>query len=672
MARKNPRAKRNVSPAPARTFQLPALDPRWWWAALAALAVVVYWPALSGGFIWDDDTLLTLNPLVKASDGLYRIWFTGDAIDYWPVTNTSFWLEWRIWGTHAAGYHATNLVLHLASTFLFWTILRALSVPGAWLAASLFLLHPVNVESVAWIAERKNTLSMFFALLSTLWFIREPNPEGRGPNWYALSVAAFVLAMLSKGSVAPLPAMLLVIIWWQRGTITRADLVKTAPFFGVSIALTLVNIWFQTHQLTTPIREAAPLERLLGAGAVVWFYLYKALLPLKLIFVYPEWDIRAGDVRWWLPLAGAIAVSAILIWQRRRPVARALLCGWLLFGLALVPVMGFVDVYFMKYSLVADHYQYLAILSVTACVAAGLARLPANARLAAGAVLLAALSFGTWKQSHLYASAETLYRTTLRDNPSAWLAHNNLAAILTISNPDEALFHANEAARLKPSDPVVHNDRGTLLLRAGRMDMANAEFREAIRLMPTFAAAHNNLCNSLDIQQRYEDAAAACREALRLAPNMADAHYNLGIALLGLGQTNAAEEFSAVLALRPEMAEAHYYLAGLLQMRGQLSDAQRHFEEAIRLKPDLADAQYGLGRLLQTMGRDAEAIERYETTLRMEPSSSAAHNSLGVVLLKTGRLDEAVKHFEEAVRLLPSFGQARANLIIARERRAKK
>jgi protein O-mannosyl-transferase len=490
-------------------------------AVLVAAAVLAYWPALSGGFVWDDDTLLTESALVKAADGLHRIWFTTEPLDYWPLTNTSFWLEWRLWGMHAAGYHVTNLLLHVGSALLLWAILRRLAIPGAFLAALLFVVHPVNVESVAWIAQRKNTLSMVFFLLSILWFVRSEldsppvarqtqpsagrsrsraatrrasasSPEnssklrssregagGPGRAWYWLSLGAFVLAMLSKGSVAILPGILLLLIWWRRGIVTRANVMRTAPFFAVAAVLTVVNIWFQGHLATGPIRHASLVERTLGAAAIVWFYLYKAVLPIRLLFVYPQWHVQATLVRWWFPLAAAVAVSAVLLRKRHDSTARALLFAWVFFCLALFPVMGFTDVYYMTYSMVADHYEYIAIVGVVTAAAAGLSQLAelarepnraddnvpgatiANAgkkaglRHAAGAplwsgALVVLLGTATWRQSHEYVNAETLYRETLKGNPSTWLMHNLLGLELLDSSMNDAAAHFREAARLAP------------------------------------------------------------------------------------------------------------------------------------------------------------------------------------------------------------------------------
>jgi tetratricopeptide (TPR) repeat protein len=569
---------------------------------LAIVAVVVYWPVFTGGFLLDDDTLLTQSALVKAADGLYRMWFTTEPLDYWPLTNTSFWLEWRLWGMAAPGYHVTNVVLHVSSAVLLWAILERLSIPGARLAALLFLVHPVNVESVAWIAQRKNTLSMAFFLLSIFWYVKGVGPAKAGhydrakrggrsvrlqpdgarasrsvrlqpddgglTKWYWLSLIAFVLAMLSKGSVAVLPAVLLLIAWWQRGTVTGRDVVRVAPFFVVSVALTLVNIWFQSHYTTGAIRDVTFVERALGAGAVVWFYLYKALLPINLVFIYPQWTIHAGDVMWWLPLAAAVLVTAILIWQRRRPVVRALLGAWLFFGLALVPVMGWTDVYFMKFSLVADHYAYIAVIGVAAGVAAGLTMLARHA--AWSWALVAVLAVLTFRQSTLYADAESLYRATLEANPSTWLAHNDLGVLLVDRAPDQALHH----------------------------------FREAVRLEPNQIEPQNNLCHTAAHVGLLDEAIKACTDTIRIDPNIAAAHNDLGGALASQGRLDAARpEFEAAVKLDPQYADAHNNLANVFAMTGRDADAIVHYREAIRLAPGLAAAHRNLALLLEKQGR---------------------------------------------------------------------
>ena len=414
--------------APTSPSIVPA-SRRWLLALLLIGATAIaYLPTLRNGFVWDDDTSLTQNPFVQGGEGLRQFWLTTQTPDYWPVTSTTFWAEWRLWGLNPAGYHATNLSLHLIAALLLWSVLRRLRVPGAYLAALLFALHPVNVESVAWITQRKNLMAMLFFLLSVDCFLRAE--EGRRAA-YGLSLLAFTLGLLSKGSVAVLPLVLCGIVVYRR-RIGPRDLARLAPFFLVAGIFTWVDIWFQGHHLgaAETIRSAGFIERLLGAGAVVWFYLSKALVPLHLVFVYPAWHIAPGNFLWWLPLLGALGLTALL-W---RMGWRAALFAWGYFCLALLPVMGFTDVYFMKFSLVADHYQHLALIGVTALAGAGWAewrrRTPGALPVAAAALVAGVLAVLTWRQCLRYRDAETLFEVTLRENPDSPMVHNNLGVIL--------------------------------------------------------------------------------------------------------------------------------------------------------------------------------------------------------------------------------------------------
>ncbi len=371
--------------------------------AIIVLAVLIaYLPAINGGFVLDDNGLLTENQFINSSDGLYRFWCTTGAMDYWPATNTTLWIEWRLWGMSPAGYHVTNLVLHVAEALLVWLVLSKLSIPGAFLAALIFAVHPVNVETAAWISQRKNLMAMLFFLLSILWYLKYiehpsadhlfrgspafssliPHPSSLIPHLFSslifhpssfyfvywLSLAAFVLAMLSKGSVVVFPVLLVGIIWWLR-PLTRWDLVRTLPFFAVAAVLAIVNMWFQTHGTEITYRTAGFAERLLGAAGVVWFYLYKALLPIDMAFIYPQWNIEARKFVWWLPLGGLGRYSSAVALQKKLEPAYVVCLGIFLRGL--VPVMGFIDVGFMQYSLVADHYQHIAIIGLIALAAAG-------------------------------------------------------------------------------------------------------------------------------------------------------------------------------------------------------------------------------------------------------------------------------------------------------------
>jgi tetratricopeptide (TPR) repeat protein len=624
--------------------------------ALIVVAVFIsYFPSISGGFIWDDELLITQNSLLKVSDGLYQIWCTTEATDYWPVINTTFWIEWRLWGINPIGYHAVNVILHVVEALLIWLILRKLSIPGAFLAAAIFAVHPVNVESVAWIAQRKNTMAMLFFLLSILWYLKfvklahrptfgrcpfadkqftAQNPPSTAHCflWYWLSLLAFVLAMLGKGSVAVLPMLLLGVVWWLR-PLTRRDLAWTAPFFAVAAALAGVNVWFQTHGMGEVIRTAGFTERLLGAGSVVWFYLYKALLPIDLAFVYTQWKIEAGNPLWWLPLLAALAVTAVL-WMYRKGWGRPLLFSWGFFCVALIPVMGFTDVYFMRFSLVADHYQHIAIIGVIALATAGWSiwhrRMRGASYWAASAIPIAAaatLASLTWQQSGLYRDEITLYGDTLQKNPNCWLAHNNLGYKLSITGrPQEAIEHYMQALVLKPDYSEAHNNLGVALLASGRP----------------------------------QDAVEHLKKSIQLLPNRADAHYNLGNALKALGQyQQSIEQYEKALALKPDYYKAHDNLGLALAFVGRSREAMEHYEQALRLNPDSAEVYNNQGALLDKEGRLTDAIEYYKQALRLKPDLDDAYTNLASAYIKLGRPAEAIAAAQKALELARSRGQTK-------------
>jgi protein O-mannosyl-transferase len=638
----------------------------WAGALLAGVTLIAYFPALRGGFIWDDDSFLTQNKLIRAGDGLYRMWFTTTPSDFWPVTYSSLWIEWRLWGMHAIGYHSVNLGLHIAESLFLWAILHQLWNP-AWrarssqdvlsppspadataktapyVAAFLFAVHPVNVESVAWIAQRKNLMAMLF-YLATIWCflkteIASPSPIRRSPSeggpidqglseqairpgWYLLSLICFILAMLSKGSVAVLPVVLLGLVAWRRRLSIR-DLAWALPYFVVSAVLVLTDMWFQKHGLAVVFRHAGFVERLLGAAAAVWFYLYKALFPINLAFVYPQWRIQAGNPLWWVPLLAGVGLTGMLF-RYRASHTRPALFAWGYFCVALVPVMGFTDVYFMKYSLVADHYQHLAIIGVVGLVAAGWGEWEKKAfdRLRpqiAAAAAICALSILTWRQCETYRDAETLYRTTLDRNPESWLAENNLGNVLNTSGRfREAIPHYREALRLKPDLPEAHYNLGLALVNAGAMAEAISHFEQAIQLKPDYADAYNNLGVALAATGRPEEAISPYRKALQLDPDSAVAHFNLGNAFAALGR---------------------------------MDDAIGFYREALRLKSNYAAAHTNLGAVLAQTGRVPEAVAQLREAIRIDPGFANAHEILGQILCAEGQNQEGKAHLAEAARL---------------------
>lgn len=681
--------RRPVPPRPVRRAPVPPPAPRMpVVAAIVSIVVatsVAYLPSLTGGFIFDDGYALTNNLNVKAPDGLFRIWNIIGSRDPWPVTDTSFWLEWRLWGMHPTGYRVTNLILHIVAALLIWRILLRVSIPGAWLAALLFAVHPVNVESVAWIAQRKGLLAMVFFLLSILWYAKAETPSSSrhrdalapARHWYWSSLAAFVLAMLSKGSVAMLPLILLGLVAWLR-PLTRRDVARTIPFFLVTAVLVAVNIWVQSSSARSEIRHAGFGERLLGAAAVVWFYLYKAILPVDLAFIYPQWHIDVDRGWWYLPLLAATALTGVL-WHFRRRWSRPVLFAWGYFCVALAPVMGFTDVHFMQYTLVADHYQHLALIGVLALVAGAWAQWqrrvegPARHLPAACAVIVGGVcTLLTWQQSRLYADGITLFQATVRENPDSWLVHNNLGvALAEAGRLQEAIDHYEQAVKLNADYAEAQVNMGHALYDSGRFPEAIERYEQVLRLHPDIADAHNNLGAALQATGRLEEAIEQYSDALRLKPAFPEAHNNLGRALLESGRlADAIAHFEQALRLNPDFAQAHDSLGDALAQTGRLQDAVDQYEHELRLTPESAATENKLGSVLGRTGRLAEATAHIERALRLEPDYPQAHNNMGNILALSGRIDQAIAHFEEALRLQPDYREARNNLALAMKRKA--
>lgn len=493
-------------------------------SAIFLITLGIYVPATRCGFVWDDDQLLTANPLIRAPDGLCRIWFTSDPPDYFPLVSTAFWVEWRIWGMNPAGYHLINILLHAAASILLWRVLKRLAIPGAWLTGLIFAVHPVNVESVAWIAQLKNTLPMVFYLLTVLAYLQFEDTDRR--RWYAIAIGLFLLALLSKTSVVMLPVVLLGLAWWRRGKIGRADVARSIPLFAMSLMLGLVTVWFQYHQAgAATVRTDGFGSRLAVAGHAVWFYLSKALVPSQLTFVYPGWDLDPLNSMSFAP-AAALGIGLGVFWLKRGTWGRPFLAGFGYFVVTLLPVLGFLNIYFMRYSPVADHWQYISIAGPIALTAGILVRAiesPSMAlRRGAGAIAavwISLLAVHTWYQQDIYKDNETLWRDTILKNPRAHLAHNNLGLMLFENgNLAGARDHYEEALRLRPVYPEARTNLGNLLARLGDLETAAGHYREVIAVDPDNFGAHYNLAIALARQDKLGESLAHFSEALRIDP----------------------------------------------------------------------------------------------------------------------------------------------------------
>ena len=656
---------------------------RVWWRQgwplallLAAATMLAYQPAWHAGFIWDDDYHLTQNPCVVGPLGFKAIW-TSSAAVYYPLVLTSFWVQHALWGLEPLPYHLVNIILHAACALLFWRLLLRLKVRGAWFGAALWALHPVQVESAAWITELKNTQSCLFYLLAILcfmkWLAAGPLMDRRGRERdYALALLCAMLAILSKASTVMLPVVLGLCWWWMERGWRWRNALRLAPFFVISAAASGWTIWeqqFHSGALGTEWAQTWP-ERLVISGRAVWFYLGKLLWPYPLTFIYPRWAIDASRPAAYLPVLGVLA-CLLALWRSRQGRMRPLFFAFAYFLISLFPVLGFFNVYFFRYSFVSDHFQYLASLGPLALAAAGLTTafglLGGSSRFLRPALcgmLLLGLGGLSWQQSQMYHDMETLWRTTLARNPNAVMAHNNLGlAVLEKGQVDEAVAHFQKALAIDPAFYDAHNSLGLVLLQQGRAKEAIARFQEAVKLRPDFAAAYNNLGNALRQDGQADAAVSHFRKALEINPRFALAFYNLGNGLLEQGRTDEAiAYFRKALEIQPSYPEAHYNLGIALFRKGRIDEAIMHLQQAVEFRPNFAAAHNNLGNLLLQTGRLDQAIVHYTRALEGDPTNAPAHINLGGALLQAGRVDEAIVQFQSAAQLLPASAEAQNNL----------
>jgi tetratricopeptide (TPR) repeat protein len=602
---------------------------------LAAAVVLAYQPAWHAGFIWDDDVYVTNNKLLTAPDGLERIWFSLDSpSQYFPLVYTVLRVERGLWGLDPAGYHWVNILLHAANALLLWRLLRRLGVPASWLAAALFALHPVEVESVAWVTELKNVLSLFFCLLAARAWV-EFVEERRGRWWwYGAALAGQALALAAKTTACTLPAALWLMLWLQRKPIRLARLLQLAPFLALGVSMGWVSVWWERyHQFTAGPAFAIGLAgRVLIASRAVWFYAGKLLWPANLSFSYAPWHINPGDPLAWVWLAGGLAAAGA-IFALRKSAGRGPETAALYFVATLSPLLGFVMEYTFRYTFVADHYQYAASIGPLALAAAGLETLfsrfdpPRPAlRAATYAALLAFLGLLTWRQCGNYSDSRTLWQATLRSDPDSFIARNNLSAILLQQGQiDEALRLSREAVAIEPDDPVGEVNLGYALLQKGQFD----------------------------------EAIAHCRRSLALQPNGPDAFYDIGQAYLKKGEMTAAiTNFQMALRLKPDFPGACCNLGYALLKSGRTPEAVANYERAIALDPGYALARNDLGNILLREGETNRALAQFQRAADLEPAFAEAHYNLGGVLLDLGRLDEALSQYEKVAALRPQLGEA--------------
>ena len=607
---------------------------------LVLLVFLAYLPAVHGAFVWDDDSWTTkLSPFFQNISGLGAIWIHPTALQqYYPLTGTSFWLDYQLWNLWTTPYHVENMLLHALSALLFWRLLVQLRVPGAWLAGAIFAVHPIMVESVAWITERKNVLSLAPYLGALLAYGKyaqwATSPgESRGANhrtlFYALALFLFLCALLAKTTAFSLPAVVLLIGWWKRGQIRwRSDVLPTLPFFALGIGLSAVTGWLEKHHVGAQGSDFALTfpQRCLVAGHSFWVYLGNLFWPAKLCFVYPHWEPDPG--LWWQWLFPATAVAALFfLWLARGRIGRGPVTAMFYFVGTLFPVLGFMNAYGMVFSFVWDHWVYVSAPGVIALVAALVARLAESLRRPAvaygfAAIVLPLLAILTWRQAGMYTDVETLWRRTLAANPGCWLAHNNLGLMLVDQgHVDEAIEHYRQAIRENPNSFQAINNLGMAFAAKGQEDDAIQNYRDAIKLNPNYWEAYYHLGVALVAKGRLDGAIESYRKAVELNPNLFEAYNNLGSALAAEGRYDQAiENYRRALAINFNSPTTMNHLAW-----------------ALAAGPD--------GRLRN----GAEAVGWAERACEMTQYGRPAYiSTLAAAYAEAGRFNEAVASAQKA------------------------
>ena len=671
--------------------------------ALGLLIVAAYLRAMGGEFLWDDDAHITANAVIVGPLGLKEIWTTS-AANYFPLVLTNFWFQHALWGLNPVGYHIVTLAFHVGAALLLWRVLVTMRVPGAWLGAALWALHPVQVESVAWICELKNTQSAVFFLAALLFFMRWSAARGGAAatagstRTYGLALGFALAAVLSKPSTVMLPVALVLGWWWQHRRFPWREAGWFVPFFALSGLVAGWTIWEQKFHSGAigPEWSQTWAERCIIAGQAVWFYLGKLAWPFELTFIYPRWAPDASDPLSYVP--GVLVVAGLVgLWWRRERQPAGFVAGFYFVGL-LFPILGFFSVYFFRYSFVGDHFQYLASMAPLAGVGAGLAIIGSRRILTAvGGSLVIGLTVLTVMQCGEYLNREALWRATVARNPQATMAWVHLGDVLAKSNRKaEAMECFRRALVLNPKHPEAHNhvaieyllqgktaegiaaleraiasrpkfpvartNLGVTLMKQGRAKEALPHFESAIESWPASPEARVNLANALAAVGRAAEAVEQYEVALKLDANYPGLRDHYGIALVEAGRSaEAVTQFEAALKAQPNDARVHRNLAIELRGLGRLPEALAHFETAIRLEPDRAETHDDYGVALAAAGRTAEAVAQYQTALRLNPALASAHNDYGVVLAQTGQMAEALRRFDEALRLDAGYVGAHIN-----------
>jgi len=629
--------------------------PSWLGAcALIAATILAYLPAIHAEYIWDDDSYVTENPHIRDADGLQRIWIPRETPQYYPLVFSSFWIEYHLWELDPMGYHITNVLFHAANAVLLWIVMIRLRVPGAWLIAAVFALHPVMVESVAWISERKNVMSMFFYLAAALAYLRfdqirfgeadDPRERREPWGWYGGAIVLFIGALLSKTVTCSLPAALILALLWKDSDRSTAALLAPqrllplAPMFLIGIVLALLTIIMEREHVGAQGVEfdLTFLERCLVASKALLFYPWTLLWPHPLMFVYPRWEIDGAQVTqyWSLIVCAAIGVACVLAYRRgyRGPfVALAFYAG------TVFPAIGFFNVYPHIFSFVADHFVYHASIGIIAFVIGGTAWLSrrrfgrtAPIRYVAF-IILPMLFVLTWNHAAVFHDAETLYRDTIAKNPKAWMPMNNLSSIL---------LRRAEEERREGDESRMHE------AAAEAADVA----RQTLNVRPDHHTAHANLSEALRLLDDLDGALEHARRAADLLPHYPHYHWQVGrLHHLRGDYDDAIRAYADAVERAPRHRSYRRDLIGLLVQEARFDEAAEHLTALLDLDSHDVYALSTLAELRQYAGREREALQLYRRAVEAAASPEDQIRLVTrLIRLRTFANDSSVRDLDQA------------------------
>ena len=692
---------------PIREFQQNALP----LLAFLAAIFVFYFPTLSGGFIWDD-AIFSEEKTIQNWSGLWSIWFAPAEIakegHYWPLTYTTFWLDHKLFGLNPIGYHIVNCILYFINVVLIWRLLLKLEVPGAWVISMIFAIHPLHVEPVAWLIERKSLLSVLFYLGAIHVWLRFR--ESSSPKTYVLTLCLYALGLLSKSIVVTLPATLLILLWWKQERISVRDVMHVLPFFIVGFAITLGDYLFYISREELDFAYSF-VERILIATQAVWFYVGKLLWPANLMVVYPRWDVSVENLIAWLFVAATVGVL-ILLWSCRHRIGKDPLAGVAFFIITLSPTLGFVDYGYMQYSFVADRYQYLAGLGLIAVLMGGAIHamqpyITSFGSVTGGAFVVLVIGLGslTWSQATIYQDEITFFRHIVSHNPIARGAYLNLGHALLQANRFEEGYEASlKAIELQPNDSKAHSYVAHALAQMGRYDESVESLKRALELDPTQKVLWKNYGTLQYELQRYEEAVVAFLKAIDLGADSALIRRDIANSYYGLGHHTKAMEWigrARALTLAPsvqdelsklsakvllalgktEEAEQHLLQAvqggdsdqeirRLLELqkisteRGDADQASVYLQRILKLAEGNPEMLQGVAGALRQQEQYAKAIEIYQKILAIDPDFSMAYAGMGGAFLELERYEEAIKSLERSIELHPIPPLATTRLIL--------